>query len=66
MSMKDFLKYYGDISFCKMNPSFAHTSLLLVNKKKKSSYVEMIVKTKGMYQIFVYQENERAMKKQGV
>lgn len=59
MSWKDFKLYFQFIDVCKVNPTYTHTSLRMINNKRKSSYVEMKVTTAGFYNIFICQESDR-------
>lgn len=59
MSWDDFLKFFGCITICKLNPTFVHTSFKMMNNRRKSNYVEVKVPTKGTYNFYLCQENAR-------
>lgn len=56
MAWKDYCKYYGSISICKINPTYVHTYFRMTNNTKKSNYVKMTVTTQGVYNVFICQE----------
>lgn len=62
MNWRDYEKYYGSINICQLNPINVHTSLRMMNNKRKSNYVQMKVTANGTYSIFICQENERRSK----
>jgi hypothetical protein len=57
MNWKDYEKYFGSINICQLNPIYLHTSLRMINNRRKSNYVQMKITTPGTYNIFICQEN---------
>ena len=56
---KDYEKYFGSINICQLNPIYLHTSLRMMNNRRKSNYIQMKITTPGRYSIFTCQENLR-------
>ena len=59
MAWRDFIKYYGSVFICKVNPTFVHSTMRMINHHHKSNYVEMTVTTPGKYSLFICQEFKR-------
>lgn len=65
MSWRDFEKYFGTINICRVNPLGLHSSLRMVNNRRKSNYIQVKVTVPGTYSFFTCQENERKTKQKG-
>lgn len=59
LGWEHFSSLFGQIEVCKINPTFVHTSLRMINNKRKSNYIEMKVTKKGKYHMFICQQTSR-------
>jgi hypothetical protein len=55
MEWKYFYRYFNEVSICKINPNFFHTTLRLNFNKRKSNYIKMTIEKEGSYNIFICQ-----------
>ena len=59
MDYKEFSLYYGSVFVCKVNPTFVHTTMRMINHHHTSNYIEMTVTKTGNYSLFICQEFKR-------
>ncbi|CAD8192249.1 unnamed protein product [Paramecium pentaurelia] len=59
MSIKDFLKYFDDLSVCYVKEGYQYQSILVQSNNKKSEYFSIQIQKPGCYYFTINQKNVR-------